>query len=161
VLGPAHDVAERVAGGVLGRGRGDDHRAAAAQHLGLEQRIAEPDRRRAQVAEDPDGVALAQVQGLGRERAVVDAAEQDAIERERVGGLGRAAVDDLADGPRFGEPVRGLLHRLEDGQALEALLDLGSGERIRRRAHRARGGAAPGSVARPLPAFALAVISSR
>ena len=178
VLAPFHDAGERVAPGLLGAvGLVDDDGPAAAQHLRLDERIAEPHGRLLQRRERLRGVAgaLAAVDGLRDEQAVVDAAEHAAVERERAARLGRRAVDDLAHGAGVGEPVGGVVDGLEDPQALEALLDVGGGQRVLvgRGAHRlrARGGIGsrppppapplPGSRAERASSFALAVISSR
>ena len=56
------------------------------------------------------------MQRLGHEPAVVDPAQQDAIELEGGGGLGGRAVDDLAHGPGVGEAPDGGADALEGVQ---------------------------------------------
>ena len=56
------------------------------------------------------------MQRLGHQPAVVDAAEQDAVEREGGGGLGGRAVDDLADRPGVGQAPDGGADALEGVQ---------------------------------------------
>ncbi len=110
----------------LAVGGGHHGRAAAAQQLALDQRVADLHRRVAQAGERLRGglgVALA-VQRLGHEPAVVDAAEQDAIELEGGGGLGGRAVDDLADRAGVGQAPDGgadALERVQPGDG--ALVD--------------------------------------
>ena len=100
--------------------------AAAAQQLALDQRVADLHRRVAQARERLRGglgVALA-VQRLGHEPAVVDPAQQHAIEVERGGGLAGGAVDDLAHRPGVGQAPDGrpdALQRVQPGDG--ALVD--------------------------------------
>ena len=99
-------------------GGGHDGRAPAAQQLALDERVADLHRRVAQARERLRrglGVALA-VQRLGHEPAVVDAAEQHAIEVERGGRLAGGPVDDLAHRPGVGQAPDGGADALERAQ---------------------------------------------
>ena len=102
----------------LAVGGGHHRGAAAAQQLALDERVADLDRRVAQARERLRGglrVAFA-VQRLGHQPAVVDAAQQHAIELEGGGGLGGRAVDDLAHRAGVGQAADGGPHAFERTQ---------------------------------------------
>jgi hypothetical protein len=162
VLAPLHDVRGTRAAGLLGAvGLVDDDGPAAAQHLRLEQRIAEPHRRLLQRGERLGGVARRHSPQWIASAMSCPSSMRLSTQRssaERAARLGRRAVDDLADGPASARRSARLVHGLEDAQALEALLDLGGGQRCAgpasRSQLRARGG-------RPRPDAGARVASPR
>jgi hypothetical protein len=145
---PAEHVGERVA---AGRDRRlevglDEMRPAAAQHLALDERVVDAHRRLLQPRERDGGAVgiVGRVQRLGHERALLDAAEQHALEVQRGGRLGRAAVDDLADRAQLGQPPDGGAHAQQRVEAGAQRGGLGHrvGE-LRRRAHDRRAHGTP------------------
>ena len=90
----------------LAAARRHQQRAPAAQELALDQRVLERHRRRAQPRQGRSRALriVADVQPLGDERAVLDAAEQDPVEPDRHGRLARRRGEDLAHRSVLAEP---------------------------------------------------------
>ena len=120
VVAPRERVAERAAAGLAVP---HEQRAAAAQQLALDHGVVERGGGLAQARQRRGGRvgAVAHVQRLRDERLVLHAAEQDAVQAERLGRVPRRLVDDLAHRAELREPGDRRAHALERVQARDGV----------------------------------------